>query len=234
MNIKNGQTTSISKQCMTGKKAVLNLQNNCRRHARSLSCVGQQCTVWRFISYVLAQDLDWTGPRHECKNTAGECAQTNCCLCNPLICAEYYESFAAFCRTKHGLERRKSCDSRAPRPAAVAAYPLINHAQRYIYPIPPDDFIRQVQRIFVCGCSSHLDMMGSFKEPAIETMERTRSPRAAESEMAKDLRNFVPGTPEEKRLVRKIDLYLMPILWIKYVFNYIDRTNIVSMQLLRA
>ncbi|KGQ12572.1 putative transporter [Beauveria bassiana D1-5] len=49
-----------------------------------------------------------------------------------------------------------------------------------------------------------------------------------ESEMAEQLRDFVPGSPEEKKLVCKIDLYLMPILWIKYVFNYIDRTNIVS------
>ncbi|TQV99926.1 hypothetical protein V2A60_005344 [Cordyceps javanica] len=48
-------------------------------------------------------------------------------------------------------------------------------------------------------------------------------PRGVEEEQ---LRNFVPGSAVERRLVRKVDLYLMPILWIKYVFNYIDRTNI--------
>lgn len=37
---------------------------------------------------------------------------------------------------------------------------------------------------------------------------------------------YVPGTAEEKRLVRKMDLHLMPILWVMYIFNYIDRTNI--------
>lgn len=66
--------------------------------------------------------------------------------------------------------------------------------------------------------------MNSDKEP---TVEAVKQPGSEESEMAKDLDGFMPGSAEEKRLVRKIDLYLMPILWIKYVFNYIDRTNIV-------
>lgn len=45
---------------------------------------------------------------------------------------------------------------------------------------------------------------------------------------------YVPGTAEEKRLVRKMDLHLMPILWVMYIFNYIDRTNIgVSSHLCR-
>ncbi|KAJ9155240.1 MFS general substrate transporter [Pleurostoma richardsiae] len=33
-------------------------------------------------------------------------------------------------------------------------------------------------------------------------------------------------TDEEKALVRKIDIYLMPIVWIMYLFSYADRTNI--------
>ncbi|KAL6247440.1 hypothetical protein RBB50_005786 [Rhinocladiella similis] len=37
---------------------------------------------------------------------------------------------------------------------------------------------------------------------------------------------YVEGTPEEKKLVRKIDMHLIPILWAMYVFNYLDRTNI--------
>ena len=48
----------------------------------------------------------------------------------------------------------------------------------------------------------------------------------ADPEMAEALRNYVPGTPEERKLVRKIDLYLMPMLWIMYILNYVDRTNI--------
>ncbi|WWC69764.1 uncharacterized protein I206_103707 [Kwoniella pini CBS 10737] len=37
---------------------------------------------------------------------------------------------------------------------------------------------------------------------------------------------YTPNTPEEKRLVRKIDRHLLPMLWLMYVFNYLDRTNI--------
>jgi hypothetical protein len=38
--------------------------------------------------------------------------------------------------------------------------------------------------------------------------------------------NYVPGTAEEKALLRKVDKRLLPILWLMYIFNYIDRTNI--------
>lgn len=41
-----------------------------------------------------------------------------------------------------------------------------------------------------------------------------------------DGRPYVPDTAEEKALVRKIDAHLLPMLWIMYVMNYIDRTNI--------
>lgn len=42
---------------------------------------------------------------------------------------------------------------------------------------------------------------------------------------------FVADTPEEKRLVRKIDRRLLPMLWVMYIFNYLDRTNVgVSLQ----
>jgi MFS family permease len=47
-----------------------------------------------------------------------------------------------------------------------------------------------------------------------------------DTEMAEALQNYVPGTEEEKKLLRKIDLRLMPILWIMYILNYVDRTNI--------
>lgn len=47
-----------------------------------------------------------------------------------------------------------------------------------------------------------------------------------DAEMAEALQNYVPGTDQEKKLLRKIDLRLMPILWIMYILNYVDRTNI--------
>lgn len=34
---------------------------------------------------------------------------------------------------------------------------------------------------------------------------------------------FVEGTKEEKALVRKIDLWLMPTVWILLLFNYVVR-----------
>ncbi|KAF4466485.1 allantoate permease [Fusarium albosuccineum] len=37
---------------------------------------------------------------------------------------------------------------------------------------------------------------------------------------------YTPGTEEEKKLVRKIDLYILPMMWIMYLLSYMDRTNI--------
>ncbi|KAF2106146.1 major facilitator superfamily domain-containing protein [Lophiotrema nucula] len=37
---------------------------------------------------------------------------------------------------------------------------------------------------------------------------------------------FAENTDEEKKLVRKIDLFLMPTIWVLYLFSYMDRTNI--------
>lgn len=47
-------------------------------------------------------------------------------------------------------------------------------------------------------------------------------------ELALALRNYVPDTPEEKRLVRKIDMILLPCLWWMYILAYLDKGNIVS------
>jgi MFS family permease len=45
-------------------------------------------------------------------------------------------------------------------------------------------------------------------------------------ELQQALKNYVPGSDAEKKLLRKIDLRLMPILWVMYILNYVDRTNI--------
>ena len=37
--------------------------------------------------------------------------------------------------------------------------------------------------------------------------------------------DYVPGSPEEKKLVRKIDLFLLPMMWIMYLLSYMDRTK---------
>ncbi|KAF7553347.1 hypothetical protein G7Z17_g3700 [Cylindrodendrum hubeiense] len=63
-----------------------------------------------------------------------------------------------------------------------------------------------------------------------ESVEMKEDPRGDttqyDSELAEALRNYVPNSAEEKKLVRKIDIFLMPTLWIMYILNYIDRTNI--------
>lgn len=72
--------------------------------------------------------------------------------------------------------------------------------------------------------------MSSDKGNTVEMTETKREILVNDEtcELDEELRNYVPHSAEEKKLVRKIDLFLMPILWIMYILNYIDRTNIVS------
>jgi hypothetical protein len=39
------------------------------------------------------------------------------------------------------------------------------------------------------------------------------------------IESYVPGTEEERKLVRKIDLYLLPAMWLMYLLSYMDRTK---------
>lgn len=48
-------------------------------------------------------------------------------------------------------------------------------------------------------------------------------------QLERALRDYVPGSDAEKRLVRKLDLFMMPTLWIMYILAYIDRQNIVRL-----
>lgn len=36
---------------------------------------------------------------------------------------------------------------------------------------------------------------------------------------------YIADTEEEKKLVRKIDLYLLPTIWFMYLFSFMDRTK---------
>lgn len=36
------------------------------------------------------------------------------------------------------------------------------------------------------------------------------------------LYDYVPGTEAERKLVRKIDLHLLPMLWVMYILNYVS------------
>lgn len=37
--------------------------------------------------------------------------------------------------------------------------------------------------------------------------------------------DYVPGSDEEKKLVRKIDLFILPMMWFMYLLSYMDRTK---------
>ncbi|KHN94231.1 Major facilitator superfamily domain, general substrate transporter [Metarhizium album ARSEF 1941] len=59
-----------------------------------------------------------------------------------------------------------------------------------------------------------------------EMREKMSAAGTNEPELAEALRRYVPHSADERRLVRKIDLFLMPTLWVMYILNYVDRTNI--------
>lgn len=69
------------------------------------------------------------------------------------------------------------------------------------------------------GAAAHMELDEVISKPMQDEEDR---------ELAEALRNYRPGTDAEKKLLRKIDMRLMPILWIMYILNYVDRTNIVS------
>lgn len=51
--------------------------------------------------------------------------------------------------------------------------------------------------------------------------------KKADSENVEHLEEYDEDTrAKEKRLVRKLDMSLMPVVWILYFFNYMDRNNI--------
>ncbi|KAK9312368.1 hypothetical protein V1524DRAFT_410831 [Lipomyces starkeyi] len=47
---------------------------------------------------------------------------------------------------------------------------------------------------------------------------------------------YVPGSPAEKKLLRKLDFRVVPCCWLLFVLGYLDRANIgfVSLYLLQT
>lgn len=74
--------------------------------------------------------------------------------------------------------------------------------------------------------------MEGLKDNALHIEMTTSTTKAGgteeEIQLQQALRNYVPDTDAEKKLRRKIDLHLMPILWTMYILNYVDQTNIVG------
>lgn len=70
------------------------------------------------------------------------------------------------------------------------------------------------------------------------TASSTRSCAGSGSDMIKDtatteviaaqdhVAQWINGTPEEKKLVRKLDWRILPCTWILYLLGFLDRANI--------
>ncbi|KAF9891253.1 hypothetical protein FE257_004817 [Aspergillus nanangensis] len=68
-----------------------------------------------------------------------------------------------------------------------------------------------------------------FKLPQkmVQNLDVPKSPASLQLDgLDLALHNYVPDTIEEKRLVRKVDLWMIPMLWWMCVLCYIDRNNI--------
>lgn len=72
------------------------------------------------------------------------------------------------------------------------------------------------------------DIKENIYHAELESIPTKSGLSASDIELQEALKNYAPNTEAEKKLRRKIDLHLMPILWIMYILNYVDRTNIVS------
>lgn len=67
-------------------------------------------------------------------------------------------------------------------------------------------------------------MAGSMK---LETSSLNEMEVKADGKQLEQLQDYDEDTRAmEKRLVRKLDMTLMPVVWILYFFNYMDRNNI--------
>ncbi|UNI16057.1 hypothetical protein JDV02_002532 [Purpureocillium takamizusanense] len=72
-----------------------------------------------------------------------------------------------------------------------------------------------------------MSVINPGKSASVEAREATaRVASEQDDAVAEALRSYVPGSDEEKKLVRKIDAYFLPMLWAMYILNYVDRTNI--------
>ena len=73
----------------------------------------------------------------------------------------------------------------------------------------------------------HSAGVASAKSSQVDSASESRVPSAEDNTRAQQMTDeWVDGTPEEKRLLRKLDWRILPCTWILYLFSYLDRTNI--------
>lgn len=85
--------------------------------------------------------------------------------------------------------------------------------------VEPFDTLFLTQPQVYAIMTTHLDEPKSW----VEMVDNVSAYKAKEDA---DASEFIEGTEEEKKLIRKIDLFLMPTIWVLYCFSYMDRTNI--------
>lgn len=67
---------------------------------------------------------------------------------------------------------------------------------------------------------------GSLSHHVEEPFDDTISHGKVDEAMQSDPRDDPQWITTEKRLVRKLDMTLLPMVWLLYMFNYLDRNNI--------
>jgi hypothetical protein len=82
--------------------------------------------------------------------------------------------------------------------------------------------------------SSNTESKITTAEPAVQAADAGsthdhKQLSGDDAERAVALEQYVPGSAEEKRLVRKLDFILLPWLWWLYILAYLDRGNVVSL-----
>lgn len=65
----------------------------------------------------------------------------------------------------------------------------------------------------------------SSLHPSALTVENM-DPEKSKAYLTGDPRDAPEWTSRERKLVRKLDLTLLPMVWVLYMFNYLDRNNI--------
>src|ERR1700748_2399692 len=85
--------------------------------------------------------------------------------------------------------------------------------------------IEQVKAQENQSLSSRLEDNATFEDSIIKVEVYD-----TEREITRVVQDYVQGTEEERRLVRKIDLRLLPVLGIMYALQSMDRTGMVSIK----
>lgn len=75
--------------------------------------------------------------------------------------------------------------------------------------------------------NDHGPVSSASSDQQVEDLENTKSEAVShqQNSMVYQGETYVLDTDEEKKLVRKIDLFLLPSIWLMYLLSYMDRTK---------